>query len=784
MAEVWKAYDPQLDRFVAIKILHANLQTDPEFITRFSREARVIASLHHPNIIQVHDFQLSRSSESADSIAYMVMDYVEGQTLAGYILATSRVGKVPAADDILHLFTSISRAIDYAHQQGMIHRDIKPANILLDHRNRMHNPIGEPVLTDFGIAKLMGGTAGTLSGMWMGTPLYISPEQAQGHSGNERSDIYSLGIILYEICTGVQPFRDENISSVMMQHINTAPISPSLINPNISPLLSMVILRSMAKNPTDRYSSASAMTAALAEALNLPIPITTQLPLSQSNAMNEPTVPTPNHPYLPPKMMPSSPPLPVGSPTQLPPTVSSSAPPSSELSPSGQTYPATPMFMFNTPSTASSANSMQNSPTSRTSLPLLNVPSVPFISASSPHNRPRGMLFWLSLLLIIIVLLGSGLGGLYWFASSRGLSAVLKKPVIVGHAYFFSSGQTNESNNQGINDELLIDLHHIPDTSSGKSYYGWLLGDVAQPLAPPIALGKLPINHGDVHYLYSGDVHHTNLIAITSRFLITEEDTNITPINPSPDKGTWSYYVQFPQTPDASQTPTMGTPTAMDMAHEGSLQHTRHLLADAPELTNIGLNGGLDIWLFRNMEKVYEWAGSARDTWEGKDTALMRRQVIRVLDYLDGKIYVQQDMPTGTPNLVNPRIAPLALLEFDAQKQQPPGLLYLINIHLSALIQAPDVSAEKHVIASQIDQESNDVQALLQHVRKDAKRLLTMSSVQLLSLTGLSLLDDMETAARYAFIGQIDPNANVVRGGVVQIHDNIQRLATYDITSR
>ncbi len=215
MAEVWKAFDTQLERYVAIKILHADLQADPEFMTRFTREARVIASLHHPNIVQIHDFQIYQAPDSNNPIPYMVMDYVEGQTLANYIRATSRLGKFPLATEIVGIFASVSRAIDYAHQQGMIHRDIKPANILLDKRHTAQNPMGEPILTDFGIAKLMGSSSGTVSGSWLGTPLYISPEQAQGYPGNERSDIYSLGVILYEICTGVQPFRGAHSSYLL-----------------------------------------------------------------------------------------------------------------------------------------------------------------------------------------------------------------------------------------------------------------------------------------------------------------------------------------------------------------------------------------------------------------------------------------------------------------------------------------------------------------------------------------------------------------------------------------
>ena len=224
MAEVWKALDTQLQRYVAIKFLHADWRTDPDFMTRFVREAQAIASLHHPNIVQVHDFQVAPSSEGESALAYMVMNYIEGPTLAEYIGTTSRIGAFPSAAEIVHLFTAIGSAIDYAHQRGMVHRDIKPANILLDKQLPSRYQIGEPILTDFGIVKLLGvsssnsslggfsgllrsGTSSsTLGGTLLGTPRYMAPEQAQGRPGNEYSDIYSLGVILYEICTGMVPF--------------------------------------------------------------------------------------------------------------------------------------------------------------------------------------------------------------------------------------------------------------------------------------------------------------------------------------------------------------------------------------------------------------------------------------------------------------------------------------------------------------------------------------------------------------------------------------------------
>jgi len=210
MAEVWKAVDTQLGRTVAIKFLHADLQNDPNFLTRFEREARVIAALNHPNILKIYDFPISRPPESPTTTCYMVMDYIPGQTLAAYIRQTSRMGKFPSMHDILHLFFGIGMAVDYAHQRGVIHRDIKPGNILLDTRGgKSSSPalhtIGEPILADFGIVKLLGATSNTVSGGWFGTPLYVSPEQVKGMTGNEQSDGYAIAVILYEIMTGRAP---------------------------------------------------------------------------------------------------------------------------------------------------------------------------------------------------------------------------------------------------------------------------------------------------------------------------------------------------------------------------------------------------------------------------------------------------------------------------------------------------------------------------------------------------------------------------------------------------
>jgi len=272
LAEVWKAFDTRLKRSVALKLLHSDLQVDPNFITRFEREMPVISSLGHPNIVQIFDYQVFRPRGSDNLKAYIVMNYVKGRTLADYIRHTSRAGQFPSAADMVHLFMAAGVAIDYAHQHGVIHADIKPSNILLDKQYLLRNPMGEPKLTDFGIAKMFATNTGKFNSQFS-TPLYIAPEQALHYpAGNELSDIYTLGVILYEICTGKLPFEGESASDIMEHLISSMPPAPASINPNISQAASDVILRSLAKDPAERFASASAMMRALAHALALPIP--------------------------------------------------------------------------------------------------------------------------------------------------------------------------------------------------------------------------------------------------------------------------------------------------------------------------------------------------------------------------------------------------------------------------------------------------------------------------------------------------------------------------------
>jgi serine/threonine protein kinase len=293
-AEVWQAIDTDLGRNVAVKILFPPWQDATP--RRFKREAMVLASLHHPNILQIYDFVTTPAAEHEDIRAYMVMEYIEGQTLADYIKETSYKGNFPSYRDIVYLFDSIGSAIDSAHNNGIIHRDIKPSNILLDKRYTSRNAMGKPVLTDFGLVKLQGAPLESGTRLGLGTPAYVAPEQWDGSNATRLSDIYSLGVILYEICTGRLPFRGE-----------TAPIPPMQLNPTISPALNAVILHAMKKDPEKRFQSAGEMVAALSQALHTPISdslnlsseaprATADLPLPPEQLMDELYPPVPANP--------------------------------------------------------------------------------------------------------------------------------------------------------------------------------------------------------------------------------------------------------------------------------------------------------------------------------------------------------------------------------------------------------------------------------------------------------------------------------------------------------
>ena len=256
MAEVYKAYQPNLERNVAIKVLHAYLADETDFIGRFTREARAVAALRHPNIVQVFDFDVERE------LYYMVMEYVDGPTLKTRLQQLRESRERLPNEEIIRIFKGLGSAIDYAHKRGMVHRDIKPANI-------MFNQQGEVVLTDFGVAYIVGGTRFTMTGSVSGTPAYMAPEQGMGQGGDHRSDIYSLGVILYEIVTGRVPFDADTPFAIILKHLNEPLTLPSQLAQSVPADLESVILKAMSKNPDDRYQSGKELANAVENALRL-----------------------------------------------------------------------------------------------------------------------------------------------------------------------------------------------------------------------------------------------------------------------------------------------------------------------------------------------------------------------------------------------------------------------------------------------------------------------------------------------------------------------------------
>ena len=275
MATVYKAYQPSLDRQVALKVLPPHLADEPGFSERFQREARAVASLEHPHILAVYD-----SGQEGD-VAYLVMRFVDGGTLK------AQTGHPLTIDRIIHILDQVSKALDYAHTKRFVHRDVKPSNVLMDHGDWA-------LLSDFGLAKMIGGsTQITETGVGLGTPDYMSPEQGMGSQVDQRTDIYSLAVILYEMLTGQVPYQADTPMAVVMKHIHEPLPLPTEVNPSISQAVERVVLKGMAKDPDDRYKTAGDLISALREAssasqqLQADLPISTLPPVDQAD--REPT---------------------------------------------------------------------------------------------------------------------------------------------------------------------------------------------------------------------------------------------------------------------------------------------------------------------------------------------------------------------------------------------------------------------------------------------------------------------------------------------------------------
>ena len=248
MAMVYKAHCHRLNRLVAIKVLKEELADDADFRRRFQDESQAVAMLSHPNIVSVYDVSHSSDTE------YIVMEPIDGITLKQYM---QQKGALPWRE-ALHFITQIMKALSHAHSRGIIHRDIKPQNIMILRD-------GTVKVADFGIARLVSSTQSTLTQEALGSVHYISPEQAKGSHIDARSDIYSAGVVLYEMLTGRLPFEGDSPVAVAIQHISSVPLSPRELNPDIQEGLEAIVMKAMAQKVQNRYSSADEMLADLEE---------------------------------------------------------------------------------------------------------------------------------------------------------------------------------------------------------------------------------------------------------------------------------------------------------------------------------------------------------------------------------------------------------------------------------------------------------------------------------------------------------------------------------------
>lgn len=280
MAEVYLGTHLTLDRPVAVKVMHNYVESDPDLQARFEREAKVVAGLRHPNIVQIFDF------DTAEGRPYIVMEYLRGASLSAYLKELHGRNQRLRPPQIARLLLTVATALDYAHEQGVIHRDIKPGNIILHSKTKdisVDQPLSEqiePVLTDFGLVRIAQAVTQTASGAVSGTPAYMSPEQAQGVRVDHRSDIYSLGVVLYEMIAGRIPFEGDTSWTVIFKHINEPPPS----TPEIQPAVQKVIDRALAKKPEDRYQTARELAADYMNAIGMVAAASTlrmSLPASQ-----------------------------------------------------------------------------------------------------------------------------------------------------------------------------------------------------------------------------------------------------------------------------------------------------------------------------------------------------------------------------------------------------------------------------------------------------------------------------------------------------------------------
>lgn len=813
VGEVWKARDLSTRQDVAIKILHSDFQSDSHFMERFTHTGPLIAALEHPNIVRVHEVNISRSSQTNETTAYIAMDYIEHTTLAQYIHTTTQRGQMPSVADITYLFSSIGAAVDYAHQHGLVCGTLKPGNILLNQQRTTSYAAGEPMLTDIGIAQVLGSIANA------GSPLYISPEQASGYPVTNSSDMYALGIILYEICTGVPPFRGENMASILMQHINTLPTPPILINPAIPPDLSEVILRAMAKDPTMRFPYATTLAYAIAEACSgqsslrsartaLPAPTVDELPSNPGKAalpilgVSQPLPPLQSmniqsfqRPQLRlPANQKSLPGLSASAPVPLPRTTNpslpiipaspTSTPPSQGTEQAASSRPVKPL-----PATRS-INTQPNVPAipaARPSIPPINQaalipttptqrypapvetnlpPATPISSPSQPPMLPPYGGSSLPQTPPQLALLASIRRDRSRFNINDTpiyivIGVLLLLLVVLGTTIGINLLHNNTAR---VSTRTTTGHVFFQDDALGRN--DQLRINMQYVANPPdgqtyfawlqntsqqfVPLGAMNVTHGTIDFTYMGDGHHTNLLTAASGFLITLEKAGSNPTRPADNK---AYQATF-----ASAT----------------LPFIKNILCATP---NTPGNAAVISTIFETIKSMNDKAVSIVDSLQGThDTALARRQATRILEMIDGTQYVRSsgDLPADVPDMAT---VPLGLISFPSH----PGYLTILSQQLDQIKQAAgdDKTLLQHV--QNIQNAIADLQGWLQKIRSENVQIVKAANLADPAILGVAL--QQKQAAADSYTGHTvppnaDPDTTLGSAGALQAYNEAQYMAS------